>query len=854
MIPILSFRRAWLHVRSGLGRMVLSILAVALGVALVVATRLMNLAVLDAFLDTVDGMAGRAALTIRAGENLTFDEATVQKVEKIPGVTLAVPLVRSVAFPDDGSGEILTVHGVDLTNDAAVRVYHRSDTADVVDDLLVFISQKDSIILGRQFAERRGLEVGSRLDLVTPTGVMPFIVRGLLDAQGLAATLGGRLVVMDIQAAQAAFTEPGQVTQIDLLVKPGREEAVKAAVAAALPSGLTVEEPAIRKAVIRKTVAGFQAMLTAFALLAVVAGFVICYSRLGAIFEARTWEIGLMRAVGLRRWVVCAELLKESLILGLLGTAVGVPLGLAIGKIGFPLTAKLAALQYRLPVPITPPAMYPSAILVGLAVGLGAALLAAVAPALRLASKQPVAALTLRGRDGPTELRPPSLVLWLGLIGLAAGLIVFQQATEQAGLGNVTTALLAVLGCAGAWPLVRGSSGLVSSLWQRLFGPTGRLAAGHLREQSRRAALTVATLGVGLGAILMFGIVAWSFERTLEAQLTSMFKADLYVTSAFESEGWMSAPLSEGLLADLADLPGVELVAGEQRQTIAYEGAMPVLVAHDPSSFVNPKVCQWRLEDGALAGALDRVSEGKAVLVSSTFAQQFKVAVGDGVSLPSPHGVQTLPVLGITATEPTVAVIMSRELFKRAWNDPQVRWARIVVQPGADRDGVAAEIARRVGPEYRLQVRTLAQLVGHFTGQVRQAFSFLYLMEGVTLLLVLIGLGDTLATGVLERTREFGMMRAVGLKRSRLFAMVMLEGLAIGLLGLLLAVAAGMALGVFWVEIQFPALLGWDLDLHFPGGFASMAAALTVFLCLTGALLPAWRAARLSVPAALRNE
>src|SRR5262249_53559674 len=149
----------------------LGVIALGLGVALIVAVQVMNGAVLDAFLDTIDGMAGRAALTVTAGDGLAFDEGVVEQVSSVPGVTLAVPLVTSVAFPDDGSGELLTVHGVDVANDAAVRVYHRGETSGLVDDVIEFLNSKDSIIVGRQFAERRGLRVGDRLPLVTPTGV-----------------------------------------------------------------------------------------------------------------------------------------------------------------------------------------------------------------------------------------------------------------------------------------------------------------------------------------------------------------------------------------------------------------------------------------------------------------------------------------------------------------------------------------------------------------------------------------------------------------------------------------------------------------------------------------------------------
>jgi putative ABC transport system permease protein len=144
--------------------------------------------------------------------------------------------------------------------------------------------------------------------------------------------------------------------------------------------------------------------------------------------------------------------------------------------------------------------------------------------------------------------------------------------------------------------------------------------------------------------------------------------------------------------------------------------------------------------------------------------------------------------------------------------------------------------------------------VSYLADQARQAFSLTYIMEAVVFLLVLIGIGDTLATSVLERTRELGTMRAVGLRRSGVVRMVVLEAAGICILGLALAVVAGSALGVLWVETQFPLVVGWALDFHFPAGFMLGAASLTLSLCLIGALIPSLRAAYVPVPIALRSE
>src|SRR5581483_5169792 len=337
-------------------------------------------------------------------------------------------------------------------------------------------------------ARTRGLAVGGTLTLVTPTGTRPFTVRGLLDPQGLAKTLAGRIVVMDLLAAEEAFTSRGQVNQIDVLVNEGTSaQDVKDRISSVLPQGLSVEEPAVRKELIRKTVEGFQAMITAFAPLAVVAGFVICYSRLGAIFDARTWDAGLFRSVGLRRSTVFLELLKESLLLGSLGVLAGIPLGLSLARYALPAVTTATAINFHMPVAATDAPTPNTSVLLGAVIGVMAAVLGAALPAARLARKDPVAALTMRGREEPAH--PRQLRVTLGLASLALLLVIAELVTRRTLLGMLTTLAIVAAVFFGASDLVTAGSRLLGRTWTAAFRAAGALAAEHIAEHPRRAGL-----------------------------------------------------------------------------------------------------------------------------------------------------------------------------------------------------------------------------------------------------------------------------------------------------------------------------------------------------------------------------
>jgi putative ABC transport system permease protein len=853
MRALFSFQMAYNHVRASLWRVVLSLVSIALGVALVVAVQIMNAAVLGSFLDAMDSTIGRASFSIVAGNGSTFDEDVVAMVEHASGVRLVVPLVSSYAFPDEGTGAMLTVFGVDVTNDAAVRVYHEGRN-EVVADTLEFVNHKDSIVLGREFAARKGWSAGSEVNLVTPSGVQRFTVRGLLDPEGIAKTLRGRIVVMDLLAAEAAFTAPGQINQIDVLAEPGRTDEALRAVTAMLPKGLHIERPTAQKELLRKGVAGFQAMLTAFSFLAVVAGFIICYSRFGAVFEARTWEIGLLRAVGLRRAVVFWELLKESLLLGAIGTAAGLPLGVLIGRYAFPAVARTQSLQFRMPIASAEPTLTAGAMVLGCAIGLGAAIIAAIVPAIRLARRQPIAALTHRDRELPAETRRWAVLSVLVLLaGLAIASGIYLK-TGSAGVGNALGLLVALLVCAIPAPLLRVSSGAMERLARAVAGPNGALAARALGQNRRRAALTVASLGVGLGVVLLFAILGHSLERSMIEQLRWGYRAALVVSSPFVGGGYLTAPLSEDLVREVAGVEGVAAAAGWNRRDITLGDDDALLDGYDDAFFTNRRLREWPLERGALPGALEEVRRGTGALMTSSLARKTGIRVGDTLQLDCPKGPCSFVVGGITRSDAAAAVIISREQMKRGWNDDKVVWLFVDLTDPADPRRVAARIEKTVGSRFRVLVQSSEELIQYFASQVRQAFRIMYVMDAITLLLVAIGISDTLATTALDRTREFAMMRAVGLQRRHVLTQIVLEGLALGVLGILLASVLGVVLGLLWVVELFPAMTGWLPRLHLPYGFAAVTFVITVLICLVSSLGPAARAARLPVTAALRTE
>jgi putative ABC transport system permease protein len=840
--------------RGGNVRLALSVLAVAAGVALVCAIHIANRAVLRAFVEVVDTMAGRAELEVVAGEGGLFPEGIAEMVRAVTGVETAVAAVKAAAFTVDGSGDLVTVYGVDLGDGVAERVY---GVRLAVDEPLDFLSRTDSLAVTRAFAARHELEPGGRIELATPAGRRTLTLRGLLEAEGVARAYGGNVAVMDLYGAQALFARPGLVTGVDVVLAPGADPArVAEAIAERLPDGLRIATPAHRQTDLRRVTESLRVALHAMALCGLVAAFLITFNRLGTAFEERAWQLGVLRAVGVRRRAVWRELLAESLLVGAAGVAVGLPVGVLLGRALVPVIATTSALACKLVAPAAALVVEPVTLAGAAGLGLMTALLAGALPAWRAARAAAAETLRSRGLDQPGASGRAHCLVRLAALAAIGLAIVTQARRPSAGSALVATALVAIGTALAARPALGATGTLLVEGSRRLAGPTGRLAAESFLHNPRRAALTVATLGVGLGCVVWFWTLAQSFRSSLVDALTAGIRADLVVTSVHVTHGYVEAPVSEELVGVLAAAPGVSAVVGSRVVDWPHRGRRIAVEALDGRYFVTPELGRWPLGPERIPEVWERVARGEAAIVSANFALNFGAQVGDYVVLDTPSGLLALVVGGVTAAfeSPAGTVQMAREVFRRHWRDGLVNRVGVKAAPG-----VPVSVLRRVlrgdrGVAHDLRILSAHELIDHYAAQVRRAFAPLDVLAAMVLLVTLFGLADTLFADVVARTPSLAAMRAVGVRRAPLARMIVLEALLLGVLGLGLAAASGLGLATLWVNETLPYLLGWVLDLHVPYREIPVVAAVTAAVAGAAALVPACRAARLEPGRALRQE
>ena len=440
--------------------------------------------------------------------------------------------------------------------------------------------------------------------------------------------------------------------------------------------------------------------------------------------------------------------------------------------------------------------------------------------------------------------------------GAIAAAVLLQSLTRLAAFGLVATALIAAVTALSARPLLALTTGPVMRGFARLAGPSGRFATTILAADRRRSALNVAMLGVGLGSVFWLWMLAQSFQRTVLTTMPTVLRSDLAISSVHMSAGYVESPIDDGLLTELAAVPGVSAVVGERALDWQYAGGPIAINAFDGPYFTDPTRNQWQLVGSSLPGAFDSVARGDGVLVSTNFTLHLGVGVGDRISLDTPSGPISVAIVGVVGDflSSRGTIEMSRELYRKHWHDSKIVWALAWVAPGASVETARAEIARRLGVDHDLKVLARSDLLAQFEADVDRAFRPIHVVAAMVLLVVLLGMADTLTANVMDRTGQLGALRAIGVDRGAVRRIVLLEGAVLGGLGLVLGLVAGFAMGTLWVTATYPYLLGWVLDVHVPMLQIFALAGLTLIVSTGSAWLPARRAGRLDPAAALRGE
>lgn len=832
------------------GRTLLTLLGVALGVAVFVAIRLASHSALASFGATVDAVAGKANLEVSASSE-GLDERLYPVIRRTRGVVAAAPVVEVVARARAGQAprvqrahaaddwpETVMVLGLDAFSEGPfqrVREEPRRRSA-----FAPVLSAPRAALVTASFARRQRLRVGDTLTVLASGRPEPLIVHEVLEGDALDQALGGNVVIVDIATAQDVFRRSGRIDRVDLLVAPGDRDRVRDALARELPADATVDLPRGRTRQVENMVRAFDLNLTALSFIALfVATFLIFNAVAMSVLRWRR-EIGVLRAVGVTRGGVVALFLGEGLCFGLVGSALGLLLGTwlargALSLVGRTLTDLYMVRQVSVLHP-DPPAY-------ALALGLGmiASLASALVPALEAARTAP--GVTLR-QGLWIEAQPLHLRRWT-LAGVAlllgAGLVSLWTVSAGRPAGGFVGAFLALLGFALLAPaFVRLGERLLDRPLGVLGGVSATLGTRYLRDAIARTSAAVAALMVAVGMWVALDVMVGSFRRTVDTWVAQSIRGDLYVEPVGHRENLGVAALPDSFVARVRALPEVRAVdtfRGTRfvhRGRLAFAAGVDLLVQRDLGSL--------QFTRGSAREVLGATLARAGVVVSESFAHRFRTRIGDQLELETPSGRLRRPVLGIYYDYSTDAgaVLMDRALFERAWRTRRVESVAVYAAPGVDLAALRSRVLQTAGPDLVLNATLNHELRARVLQVFDQTFQVTYALQSIAILVAILGVAGTLTALILQRGRELAVLRAVGASRAQVQGIVLVESGLIGLFGALLGCVCGLALAMILIHVINRQYFGWTIRVRLePGVFLQ-----TIPVLVASALIAGWGPAR----------
>jgi putative ABC transport system permease protein len=843
--------------RSNALRALVTLVAVALGVAIGLAIDLANATAVASFASSVNVVSNKVNLQV-LGVGRGFDERAIVRVQRIPGVTYASPTVEDALTvgaraSDPFSGEILRVLGVDLLRplpgDAVGPAASPGGVAQTSADPWMLVNGRGAFV-SALLAERLRWRTGQLVHAVAGDRDVTLRIAGIVPR----GTVGidSSVVFVDIATAQELFGKVGSLDRIDLVVDPARLDAVRRAVEAAIPPGARAIRPKTRTGEIARMLQSFRLNLSALAFIALLVGMSLIYNTVAISVVQRRPEIGTLRALGATRGAVFWTFVGEGALLGGLGSLLGLGVGALLATFAVAAVTRTVDTLY-IGTHADRVAYDPLLFVKAFVLGVVASVVSAALPAFDAASTAP--AITMRAEG--FETRRPRFAPRAALAGCAvlvlAWLCTLAPALDGVPVLGYVSGLLIILGGSLCAPLaVETLARAGANLAARR--PTLGLAAANLAGAPLRTSVAVASLMIAIGMMVAVAVLVASFRTTVVAWAGETLRADLFVRPLGLSDASADARFSRGVAERIAAVPGVRRVDTFRGLEVPFRGRITNLGATDLSELGMRR--HVRLLDVSDPAALSRSLVGTtSVLVSEPFATKFGVGRGDRVVLPTPSGATPFTVAAVFNDYSSDAgvVLLDVRTYRRLFRDDSVNSVAVYAAPGADLVRLRSAVVRAVAP-LRIDVETSRELRRLVIEIFDRTFAITYALDVIAISIAVLGVVSTLFALVLERRREFGVLRYLGVTRSGVRAAVLTEAAGIGLLGGVLGVGVGMLLGLLLIFVINRQAFGWLIELHVPGGFLLESVLLVVVAAVLAGVYPAGVAARIRTADVVRTE
>ena len=840
MIPVGS-RASFSYLLRHPWQLALSLLGIGIGVAVIVAVDLANASARKAFLLSMDKVTGEATHQVVGGPS-GLDESVYTGLRAEHGFRSIAPVVTGSIESENTRLDLL---GIDLFAEQGIRPFTSDASIPVAESATgenlfrAFLTEPGAVTMSANTAAAMGIRAGDRFSV---------LANGVEKTAMLVGTYGDdqagldNLAIVDIATAQAWMGYEGRVSRIDARIADGDSDALDR-LESALPDSARVLTAAGRTQATVAMSQAFMTNLTAMSLLALLVGLFLIFNSVSFSVLQRRGLIALLRALGMTRRQLFAVILAEAALLGIAASLVGIAVGVFLGEQLLALVSRsINDLYFRLSV--TEVSIDTASMLKGFLAGVGAALVAAAAPAIEATSYAPRLAMlrsTLEQRAGRSL--PLIAVAGIVIMAIAVVVLLFSGRDLVAGLAAV---FLLILGFALCVPIaVRWAATRLSPAAQAVGGTSARIAVAGIATGLSRAAVAIVALAVAVSATIGVSVMVDSFRGSVKSWLEQSLQADVYT-------GVFRGAIEPELIAEISSVAGVIEVSTSRRSSIEEVTGRTQLLA-------------IRMAPGGYAGTAlldgnpDEVwaawENEPAVLVSEPYAYRNRVVPGDSITLPTSTGNQAFRIAAryqsydVNAS----AVLMSRANYDRYFDDAGVDTLGLYLADDASVDEVIARVIAISEGRQRLRIDSNVRIRDLSLEIFDQTFIITDVLYWLALGVAFVGILGAMLALQLERAREFATLRALGMTPGQVGGMVTVQTGVMGVLSGAAAIPLGVIMAWVLIKVINRRAFGWQIDMSVAPGILVSALAFATLASLLAGLYPAWRAAQ-SRPAIVMRE
>lgn len=837
----------WRYLTGHAWQTLLMILGIALGVAVIVAVDIANASAVRAFSLSTEAIAGKATHQITGGVNGLREEVYSDLKRKGMDVAMAPVVGAFVSSPQLGERP-LQLFGVDPFVDGQFRNYLNPATTVNPQAYLSIFTVPGAVMISAENSARYGLKLGDEISLDIDGVVKTAIISGILEVQDDLSrrTLEG-MILADISTVQELTNRQGWLDWVDVILPEG-----EAVLEEALPAGAALQPVSSRQGALEQMTAAFRANLSALSMLALIVGLFLIYNSITFSVVQRRKLFGILRCLGVTRGEVFRLVVWEAVGIGLIGSLVGIGLGVLMGRNTVLLVSQTINDLY-FTTTVQDVSLPLISLLKGGLIGVAATVLAAGFPAFEAASIPPNTALTRSILESKSRL----VVILLAGAGLAAillGVIVFQLSASSMLPGFIGTALVVVGFAMLAAISMIAIMNLLEPILRRMFGFLGRMAPRNVIKNLSRTAVAVAALMVAIAVTIGINLMVDSFRSTVDLWLRQTLQSDVYLTAPSFVSSSSQTPIDPQVVEKVNTWPGVARV--DVLRTIHLETSSGYIIL---SATSNPEIGVERMyvsRSLAVEDIWPAMQQG-GLLISETLARNLDLT-GEGkmLKLPTPNGEVEMPVLGIynDYSSSEGGIMMALNVYQDLWRDSTITAIGLRLQPGYQADQITQDLEERLGVTQKLIIRANQELRADVMDVFDRTFTITASLRILATVVAFIGILSTLLLIQLEKQREIGILRALGLTGGQLWRLTMLETGLMGLSAGLLAMPTGYVVTLILIYVINLRSFGWTIQLFLEPRVFVQSLGLAVLAALLAGIYPALRLSRMVTSEAVRYE